>query len=138
MRRLKQVSLSLQHVTYLPQELLPGILYVSLEYTVAGHLCACGCGNKVIVPLNRASWTFSEHRGLPTLYPSIGNWQLSCRSHYFITDGKIVWAPQWTDTQIAMGREAEQFRLKMYYADLHRENNLWRRLYKKIMQFWKG
>jgi hypothetical protein len=60
----------------------------------AGHLCACGCGNKVVTPLDPAEWSFRDRSGLPTLFPSIGNWQLPCRSHYLITDGRIDLAPQ--------------------------------------------
>jgi hypothetical protein len=124
----KQRSLSLQHVKYLPKKLSHGVLYVSLEYAVAGHLCACGCGNKVIVPLNSASWSFSERNGLPTLWPSIGNWQLPCLSHYLITDGKVVCAEQWTDSEIIAGRKAEQARREAYYATKDRERSIWRRV----------
>ena len=56
-----------------------GVLYVSEKYAVAGHLCACGCGNKVITPLRPEEWSFTEHNGLPSLWPSIGNWQLERR-----------------------------------------------------------
>jgi hypothetical protein len=79
----------LQRVKYLPRDLAPGTLYVSEEFSVAGHLCACGCGNKVITPLAPAEWIFAERAGRPTLHPSIGNWQLPCRSHYVIANGQI-------------------------------------------------
>lgn len=103
-------SFTLQHVHYMPKQLLPGILYVSIEYQVAGHLCACGCGNKVIVPLGPAEWSFSERDGKPTLRPSIGNWQLPCKSHYLITAGAVQWADRWTEEKILAGRRAEQQR----------------------------
>ena len=44
-------TIKLERVQYMPKQLSPGILYVSEKYSVAGHLCACGCGNKVITPL---------------------------------------------------------------------------------------
>jgi uncharacterized protein DUF6527 len=44
-------GITLERVKYLPRELAPVILYVSEEFGVAGHLCACGCGNKVVTPL---------------------------------------------------------------------------------------
>lgn len=131
---MKQFALSLQHEKYLPKDLSPGILYVSIEYAVAGHLCACGCGNKVVVPLNPTAWAFTESNGLPTLYPSIGNWQLPCRSHYFITDGRIIWARQWTDRQIAAGRQAEQVRREAYYTSLDEERGLWSRFCRWIQR----
>jgi hypothetical protein len=53
-------AIRLERVQYMPKELSPGILYVSEKYAVAGHLCACGCGNKVIVPLGPTEWSFSE------------------------------------------------------------------------------
>nr|WP_233286063.1 DUF6527 family protein [Bradyrhizobium brasilense] len=100
----------------MPKELAPGILYVSEKYAVAGHLCACGCGNKVITPLGPAEWSFTERGGMPSLWPSIGNWQLPCRSHYIINQGRIDWAGAWTDAQVLSDRRAEQRRREAYYA----------------------
>jgi hypothetical protein len=118
----------LKHVMYMPNELAPGILYVSREYGVAGHLCACGCGSKVVVPLGPAEWSLTEHSGQPTLRPSIGNWQLPCRSHYLITEGRVEWAPQWSDAQVAAGRRSEERRREAYYTSRDRHHNLWTRL----------
>src|SRR5690242_16502265 len=109
-------TITLLHVQYMPRELSSGILYVSPEYSVAGHLCACGCGNKVITPLGPTEWTFSERNGRPTLRPSIGNWQLPCQSHYVITDSRIHWAGKWSAAQVAAGRRAEERRRQAYYA----------------------
>lgn len=127
---MKQVQLILRHVTFLPKELESGVLYVSREYSVVGHLCACGCGNKVIIPLSPAAWSFTERDGLPTLRPSIGNWQLPCRSHYFVSEGRVEWAGQWTEQQIAAGKEAEKARREAYYA--HKKVSLWQRLWNWI------
>ena len=120
-------AVSLQRVEYMPRELSPGILYVCEEFSVAGHLCACGCGNKVMTPLGPAEWKFSDRNGRPSLWPSIGNWQLPCRSHYVITDGQIEWAPQWTDVQISAGRRAEESKREAYYPSLDRERGWWPR-----------
>jgi len=119
--------LTLEHVKYMPRDLSPGTLYVSKEYAVAGHLCACGCGTKVITPLGPAKWTFSESAGRATLRPSIGNWQLPCRSHYVIKNGNIHWADQWSEEKVAEGRRAEQKRLKAYYATIDRKRTFWHR-----------
>jgi Family of unknown function (DUF6527) len=110
-------TIRLERVQYLPKQLSPGILYVSEGYSVAGHLCACGCGNKVITPLGPAEWSFSEKDGLPSLWPSIGNWQLPCRSHYVISYGRICRAGAWTNAQILAGRRAEEQRRQAYYAE---------------------
>jgi len=109
-------TIRLERVQYLPKQLSPGILYVSEKYSVAGHLCACGCGNKVVTPLGPAEWSFSEEGGLPSLWPSVGNWQLPCRSHYIISHGHINWAGAWTDAQVLAGRRAEEHRRQAYYA----------------------
>ena len=120
--------IALQRVKYLPRDLAPGILYVSEEFGVAGDLCACGCGNKVITPLGPAEWAFSERNGHPTLHPSIGNWQLPCRSHYVIADGQIHWGDQWSEAQVAAGRSAEQQRRQAHYAS-RVPRSLWQRFW---------
>ena len=118
-------TIVLQRVKFLPRELAPGILYVSEGYAVAGHLCACGCGNKVIVPLGPAEWTFTERGGLPTLSPSIGSWQLPCRSHYVIAAGRIEWAGKWSDAAILAGRQAEERRRRAHYDSLTPPRGFW-------------
>ena len=116
----------------MPPTLLPGVLYISDEYAVAGHLCACGCGNKVITPLGPAEWTFSERNGRPTLHPSIGNWQLPCQSHYVIADGIIQWAGQWSIAQVKRGRRAEEQRRRAYYTAMDRGHGFWSRTWKLV------
>lgn len=125
----------LQQVRYVPREISPGILYVSAEYKVAAHLCACGCGNKVVTPLGPAEWTFSEKGGRPSLMPSIGNWQLPCRSHYLITEGAIRWAGQFSDAQVLAGRRGEEQRRQAYYVSLGQGRGFWRRLWKRVQRF---
>jgi hypothetical protein len=99
----------------MPKVLEPGLLYVSEEFDVAGHLCACGCKNKVMTPLGPAEWSFEDSRRGPTLRPSIGSWQLPCKSHYWITSGKVRWADQWTPDQIEHGRQSEEDRRRAYF-----------------------
>lgn len=121
-------ELGLERVKYMPRNLEPGVLYVSEEFAIAGHLCACGCGEKVMTPLGPTEWRFTERHGSASLWPSIGNWQLPCRSHYVIRDGGIVWSGQWTDAQVVSGRAAEERRRQSYYADRERERVWWRKL----------
>lgn len=127
-------TIVLERVKYMPRELSPCILYVSDEYAVAGHLCACGCGNKVITPLGPAEWTFSERNGRPTLRPSIGNWQLPCQSHYVITDGRVRWAGHWSEAQIAAGRHVEEQRRRAHYDALVRKRGFWPRVWRFIRE----
>jgi len=121
----------------MPQDLKPGILYVSEEFHTAAHLCACGCGSKVRTPLGPVGWSVEETRKGPTLRPSVGNWQKPCRSHYVITRGEVVWAGQWTPEQVAAGRLAEDERRRVYYESRARAWGGWlRRLWRVISSLW--
>lgn len=69
-----------------------GTLYLSRRFELAIHMCACGCRIQTVTPIDKPSgWTYTETGGRPTLHPSIGNQQFPCKSHYWVTDGKIVW-----------------------------------------------
>ena len=81
----------LQRVRYMPKDLRAGVLYVSEEFFTAAHLCACGCGAKIRTPLGPAEWSVQEAPQGPTLWPSVGNWQQGCRSHYWFRNGEVVW-----------------------------------------------
>ncbi len=100
----------LQRVEFMPKEMQPGILYYAEEYGAAAHLCACGCGSKIRTPIDDAEWSLKEGSGGPSLYPSVGNWQKPCRSHYFIRNGAIIWCGQWTEEEVKMGRRLEHQR----------------------------
>lgn len=81
-----------QFVQYMPEQLDPEILYVSMEFATVSHLCPCGCGNEVVTPLSPRDWQMAFDGEGITLYPSIGNWRMPCRTHYWIRDSRIVWA----------------------------------------------
>lgn len=112
------MNIKLQETKHIPRELEPGVLYVSKEFEFAAHLCACGCGSKIRTPLGVAEWELTETKSGPTLYPSIGNWQQECQSHYWIRRGEIVWARKWTPEEIAAGRQKEEDRRRAYYDGL--------------------
>lgn len=84
-------SLTSEFVEWIPEKLEEGILYVSLKYEVAIHLCACGCGEQTVTPFGRGGWTFTMAEGRVTLHPSIGNQQFACRSHYWIEKDAVRW-----------------------------------------------
>lgn len=75
----------------IPSILEEGKLYISKEFKVAIHLCACGCKGKSVTPLYE--WTLTENDNKVTLRPSIGNWngENTYHAHYFITNNKIEW-----------------------------------------------
>ena len=117
------MKFELRRVRFLPKELKPGVLYVSEEFEIAAHLCACGCGTKIRTPLGATEWSVEETASGPSLSPSIGNWQEACQSHYWIEGGKVRWAPKWHEEQIADGRREEQERRRVYYEDLYRKKD---------------
>lgn len=106
----------LERVRYIPRILEPGILYAAEALGAAAHLCPCGCGEKVRTPLGPTDWRLIESSTGPSLYPSIGNWQFPCRSHYWIWSGEVKWAESWTDAEIAAGRAREQRLTEQYFA----------------------
>ena len=78
-----------------PEVLEEGTLYISEIYRIAIHLCACGCKQKTVTPINKpGEWSMSNNNGLVTLSPSIGNFnheRPNYHAHYFITNNKIIW-----------------------------------------------
>ena len=97
--RLKEIRP--EFVEFIPRQLEDGVLYISERYQTASHKCACGCEEKVVTPLSSAEWQLSRSGSTVSLYPSIGNWNYSCRSHYWIRNNRIQWAGQMTKRQIA-------------------------------------
>lgn len=135
---MKLNNIALQRVEYMPKQLQPGILYVSDEFETAAHLCACGCGVKVVTPLGPTDWTFRESKDGPSLWPSVGNWQQPCKSHYIIDGGEIVWCGQWTPEQILAGRKREQQRSRAHYENMYADQTLFGRLWRWVKKFLAG
>lgn len=82
----------LQVVHRVPEDLSPGILYVCFDCNVVAHLCACGCGEKVILPIDPGFWSVKYDGETVSLSPSIGNFQFPCKSHYWIKENMVIWA----------------------------------------------
>lgn len=76
---------------YIPEDLEEGILYISMEYEAVMHKCACGCGTPVSTPITNNGWKLEFQGGLVTLSPSIGNFQIPCKTHYYIQKNQVVW-----------------------------------------------
>jgi len=113
----------LESVRYIPAQLEPGLLYVSKEFEIAVHLCACGCGTKIRTPLGPTEWSVRKTANGPILDPSVGNWQESCQSHYWIHRGEVKWADRWSQEQIAVGRRREEQRRAAYFETRGRERD---------------
>jgi hypothetical protein len=96
-----------QFVQYIPDQLSEGVLYISMEYGTAAHSCCCGCGEQVVTPFTPTDWKMIYDGESVSLWPSIGNWTLACRSHYMIDRGRVLEAGPWSDRQIAAERSRD-------------------------------
>lgn len=82
----------IEFVDRIPKELKDGILYACIDCNVIVHKCACGCGEKTVTPIDKEyGWKMTYDGQSITLRPSIGNFNIPCQSHYYITENKVEW-----------------------------------------------
>ncbi|MFH1745030.1 MAG: DUF6527 family protein [bacterium] len=117
-------------VKNIPEFLEDGIIYISIDYSTVAHKCCCGCGNEIITPLSPTDWQLIFDGETISLYPSIGNWNLLCKSHYWITNNRIEWSKKWTDKKIYEGRHLDNLNKKRHY-NKRQENK------KMFWRWWK-
>jgi len=135
---MRQDSFVPEYVDIMPETLKAGRLYISKRFRTAAHLCACGCGSRVVTPLKPAKWQLTEVDGLVSLSPSIGRWQLPCKSHYWIRDNQVLWSEAVSEEQMQAVLERDQRDLRSYYAFRRKPRwvpgfawDLWRRWFGK-------
>ena len=111
--------MTLQHkfVDHVPDVMVQGILYVSIPYCTAMHLCVCGCGNEVVTPISPTDWQLKFDGKSISLNPSIGNWNFECQCHYWIVKNEVRYAAKWDKEEIARGRMNERKRKNEYYDE---------------------
>lgn len=107
-----------------PARLEPGLLYISMKYHTVLHLCPCGCGEEIVTPLAPDQWQLSFDGISITLAPSIGNYRLPCRSHYFIRKNRIE---RVDDNQRKKGHRKSTMK-KL------RSNKFWKKILKNFRQ----
>lgn len=112
---MKQAEFIPQFVETVPEELEPGRLYISIRFRTASHLCACGCGARVVTPIKPAKWAFTYDGETVSLWPSIGHWQLPCKSHYIIRENKVIWARTFREAEIERVQRRDARDLHNYY-----------------------
>jgi hypothetical protein len=112
-----------EFVENVPCELAPDKLYISIRYRTASHLCACGCGRKVVTPIKPAKWKLTYNGDTVSLWPSIGRWQLPCKSHYIIRQSRVVWARAFSDEEAEAVRHDDADDLRRYYEDRSTSTN---------------
>lgn len=106
-------------VEFIPRELEEGVIYISLHFATAVHLCACGCKNEVVTPFSPTDWKLIFEGDYISLSPSIGNWSFDCKSHYWIYRNKIIKCRKWSDKEIKQNRKSDKKR-KLSYLKKHR------------------
>ena len=99
------MKLKLKITDTIPVDLEEGILYVSFKYWTTAHKCGCGCGQKVVLRIGPKYWAITLNGESVSMYPSVGNWQLPCQSHYWIEAGQILPAENWSDAEILRNRK---------------------------------
>lgn len=95
-------------VDEIPAELDAGKLYISIQYTTAVHLCACGCGEEVVTTLHPARFSLTYDGETISLHPSVGNSGLACRSHYFVDQNVVRWCTPLDDRGVAAAQARDQ------------------------------
>ncbi len=132
-----------EFVEYIPNHLKDGTIYVSVTFGTVVHKCCCGCGNEVITPLSPTDWKLTFDGESISLYPSIGNWNFACKSHYWIENNRVEWAKKWSEDKINTGRRHDYLNKKKYYDKknlfhniethnkLGNKHNFWSRLRKR-------
>jgi hypothetical protein len=104
-----------EFVEYIPSTVMEGTVYVSIPFATVVHKCCCGCGREVVTPISPTDWELTFDGRSISLYPSIGNWDYPCRSHYWIRYNRIEWAPSWTQEEIEAGRAADALAKAKYF-----------------------
>lgn len=109
-------SLRHEFVTYMPDIVDAGVLYVSIPFATVVHACCCGCGNEVVTPLDPDGWKLTFDGKTISLSPSIGNWALDCQSHYWISRNQVRWARNYPLGEGKAGRSRNRIARMWQYA----------------------
>jgi hypothetical protein len=105
------------HPSPLDQQFARGrVLYISRQFRTACHRCCCGCGTKIVTPLRPTEYSLTDVGGRISLYPSVGNWNHPCRSHYVIRNGQVIRAGAMGQAEIDEGRALDQAEKRAYYS----------------------
>jgi hypothetical protein len=108
-------------VELLPDELKPGMLYISVDFATCEHLCFCGCGSKVVTPLSPADWKLTYDGETVSLSPSVGNWSFDCRSHYVIRANQVRWARRFSRAEVDGVRARDVARTRRHFGEAPNE-----------------
>jgi hypothetical protein len=113
----RRITIAHTFVEFIPNELDEGTIYVSIEYATVAHMCCCGCGRKVAMPLSPTDWQLTFDGETISLSPSVGIWQLPCRSHYWIDHNSVKWSTVWSDEKVNGGRQKDHLIKQGHYGE---------------------
>lgn len=114
-----------EFVDEVPRSLDEGVLYVSIEYGTAIHLCCCGCRSEVVTPLTPTDWRITYDGETVSLEPSIGNWGFDCRSHYWIANDRVRWACDLSEAEVEEGRRWDRRNKQRYFGESEPDSSLY-------------
>ena len=113
---MRHLTLEHRFVHTVPRELDSGVLYISMDYATAVHLCCCGCGERVVTPFTPTDWRMTFDGEAISLHPSVGNWNQKCRSHYVIQRGRVLEAGPWSEAQVEAERRRDKRAKAAHYG----------------------
>jgi hypothetical protein len=87
MKTLRKEPIALVEVETIPPypAMKKNTMYYSEKYSVAVHLCLCGCGQGIAIIIEPGEWQIIRKDKL-SVTPSLLHMN-GCKSHYIITDG---------------------------------------------------
>lgn len=112
---MKMNALKHEFMEFIPDDLRDGTIYVSMRFATAIHKCCCGCGQQVVTPFSPTDWKLTFDGETISLYPSIGNWNFPCQSHYWIKRSKVVWDRKWSRREIDEARVQDRMLEEEYF-----------------------
>ena len=112
----RELVLNHEFVEFIPEDIKEGTIYVSIPYAIVAHRCCCGCGGEVFTPLTPTDWKLIFDGQSISLHPSIGNWNFTCQSHYWIERNAVKWDRRWTCEEIDAGRAIDALAKDQYYS----------------------
>lgn len=113
---MSRATYSHKFVKAFPDKLEDGVLYVSVEFGTAAHLCFCGCGSEVYTRFSPRDWSMRFDGETVSINPSIGNWSFPCQSHYILAYGRVRWADKWSRERIELGRAIDRDRKERHFS----------------------
>jgi len=111
-------------VELIPDHLDDKVLYISIEHCVAIHKCACGCGKEVVTPISPDGWQLVFDGETVSLSPSIGNWNLKCRSHYWIRKNYIVFVGYWNEKKLTKKKKSKKTSSQFWQKKLKKQDSI--------------